>query len=49
MSDFDICKPNFLSIAKEGYSYGAERSQVRYINDNDHIIPLYNYVVGVFG
>lgn len=32
----------------EGYSYGAERAQVRIINDNDHIIPLYGYGVGTF-
>lgn len=32
----------------EGYSFGAERAQVRTINDNDHIIPLYSYGVGTF-
>lgn len=37
-----------FAIAMEGYSYGAERAQVRTINDNDHIIPLYSYGVGTF-
>ncbi len=37
-----------FAIALEGYSFGAERAQVRTVNDNDHIIPLYGYGVGTF-
>jgi len=43
-----LIKKSILSIATEGYSFGAERAQVRTINDNDHIIPLYSYGVGTF-
>ena len=41
-------KKSILSIATEGYSFGAERGQVRSIKDNDQIIPLYSYGVGTF-
>lgn len=41
-------KKSILSIAMEGYSFGAERAQVRGIKDNEHIIPLYSYGVGTF-
>ncbi len=37
-----------MAIALEGYSFGAERGQVRTISDNDHILPLYSYGVGTF-
>jgi len=37
-----------LKSIMEGYSFGAERAQVRTINDNDHIIPLYSYGVGTY-
>lgn len=41
-------KKSILSIALEGYSFGAERGQVREIGDNNHIIPLYSYGVDTF-
>jgi len=41
-------KKSILAIALEGYSFGAERGQVRIISDNDHILPLYSYGVGTF-
>lgn len=37
-----------MSIALEGYSFGAERAQVRTINDNNHLIPLYSFGVDTF-
>jgi hypothetical protein len=48
MQCFSFKKKSILTIAMEGYSYGAERAQVREIGDNDHIIPLYSYGVGTF-
>jgi predicted acylesterase/phospholipase RssA len=41
-------KKSILAIALEGYSFGAERGQVRTISDHDHILPLYSYGVGTF-
>jgi len=41
-------KKSILAIALEGYSFGAERGQVRTISDNDHMLPLYSYGVGTF-
>lgn len=48
MQYFSFKKKSILTIAMEGYSYGAERAQVRDIGDNNHIIPLYSYGVGTF-
>ncbi len=41
-------KKSILTIALEGYSFGAERGQIRGISDHNHIIPLYDYGVGVY-
>lgn len=41
-------KKSILATAMEGYSFGAERAQVRDIGDNNHIIPLYDFGVGVY-
>ena len=43
-----LIKKSILAIATEGYSFGAERGQVRTINDNNNIIPLYSFGVGTF-
>lgn len=43
-----LIKKSILNIASEGYSFGAERAQVRTINDNDHLIPLYSFGVDTF-
>jgi len=36
------------NVAAKGFSYGAERGQIRSISDHDHIVQLYDYGVGVF-
>lgn len=39
---------SILQTAFEGYFYGAERGQVRFISDHDHIVPLYDFGVGTY-
>jgi len=41
-------RKSILATAFEGYSYGTERGQIRDISDHNHIIPLYDYGVGVY-
>ena len=41
-------KKSILATAMEGYSYGTERGQIRDISDHNHIIPLYDFGVGVY-
>ncbi len=39
---------NIIATAFEGSSYGAEQGQLKSITDNDFLIPLYDYGVGVY-
>lgn len=39
---------SILATAMEGYDFGTERGQVRFITDHDHILPLYDYGVGTY-
>lgn len=41
-------RKSILATAMEGYSYGTERGQIRDISDHNHIIPLYDFGVGVY-
>ncbi len=40
-------KPIF-GTAFEGYAYGSENGQVRFLSDHQHIIPLYSYGLGTY-
>jgi hypothetical protein len=39
---------SILSTAFEGYEYGSEKGQVKFIPDHNHIIALYDYGVGTY-
>ena len=41
-------KKSILATAMEGYIYGTERGQIRDIPDHNHIIPPYDFGVGVY-
>ncbi len=42
-----VAKPIF-AFAFEGYSYGAERGQIKKVTDHNQILPLYDYGVSVY-
>ena len=49
----NIAKPwsktkSIIATAMEGFSYGAEQGQLKHISDNNFLIPLYDYGVGVY-
>jgi predicted acylesterase/phospholipase RssA len=37
-----------FAFAGEGYNYGANQGQARYMSDHEHIIPLYSYAIGTY-
>ena len=41
-------KKSILAMAMEGSSYGSEPGQIKRLSDNNFIIPLYSYGVGVY-
>jgi predicted acylesterase/phospholipase RssA len=41
-------KKSILMTAMEGYGYGTEAGQVRFLSDHEHIVPLYSYGVGTY-
>ena len=41
-------KRSILDTALDGFSYGAERGQIKRPSDHNHIIPLYSYGVTTY-
>jgi hypothetical protein len=41
-------KKSITMTAMEGYAYGTETGQIRFLSDHGHIIPLYSFGVGTF-
>ncbi len=39
---------SIVGLAGEGYSYGSESGQIRFLSDHENIVPLYSYGVGVY-
>lgn len=39
---------SILSTAFEGYAYGSEKGQVKFLSDHNHIIPLYDYGISTY-
>lgn len=41
-------KKAIFGTAFEGYAYGSENGQIRYLSDHQNIIPLYSYGLGTY-
>ncbi len=41
-------KKSIVMTAMEGYAYGSEEGQIRFLSDHANIVPLYSYGVGTF-
>jgi hypothetical protein len=39
---------SMLAVAGEGYAFGSEEGQIRYLSDHEHIIPLFSYGIGTY-
>lgn len=44
---WEIPRP-IIDIAFTGYSYGSKRGQIRNLNDNNNLVPLYDFGVGTY-
>jgi predicted acylesterase/phospholipase RssA len=41
-------KKSITALAMEGYAYGSEEGQIRYLSDHLQIIPVYSYGIGTY-
>lgn len=41
-------KKSLLATVSEGYAYGSENGQIRFLSDHEHIIPLYTYGIDTY-